>query len=212
MQLWLEEPLPEPRSTARLFTFFHAAEVLDVLLNKSGFVGTEEFENATAKEHRQALSNLLALRFRTCSLSYFMIFAVEFKDYYLFVRDEIRTGRREPVQLHGVNRARAGYQHLVLLPRGLADEKLYQKRLPGHTWLIRAHSNDGWWVLSLNIARILKHRKWYRDMKKLEKQFGQRPISLPSGESSPIDYWKSEYGQILYRPNRWTEVKDNPFW
>lgn len=56
-----------------------------------------------------------------------MIFAVEFKDYYLFVRDEIIAGRREPAQLHGVSRARAGYKHLVLLPRGLADEKLYQK-------------------------------------------------------------------------------------
>ncbi|OJJ79590.1 uncharacterized protein ASPGLDRAFT_85662 [Aspergillus glaucus CBS 516.65] len=41
MQLWLEEPLPESRSTARLLTFFHAAEVLDVLLNRAESVGTE---------------------------------------------------------------------------------------------------------------------------------------------------------------------------
>ncbi|ODM19986.1 hypothetical protein SI65_04972 [Aspergillus cristatus] len=60
MQLWLEEPLPEPRSTARLLTFFHAAEVLDVLLNNQN-PWTQEFKQAIAKEHRQALSNLLAL-------------------------------------------------------------------------------------------------------------------------------------------------------
>lgn len=31
MQLWLEDLLPEPRSTAQLLAFFHAADVLAVL-------------------------------------------------------------------------------------------------------------------------------------------------------------------------------------
>lgn len=194
VSIWMDTPISPPvnsiRSPGDTAKLRHCASVLKGLICEADDTWTVEFEEDIKSQHRQALFDLLEMCYRWMMKEGVCMFTrlttdVDFQKYSKDVRGQIKAGVHDPVLMADFNRCRMKGVITMPLPRGQAstyDEKRCKKDLPRLSWLVRAPRGDGWFLLSLNVARILENKRRYKQEKQ-EKL--TKPDHLPSRQRQP---------------------------
>ena len=131
---------------------------------------------------------------------------IDFQKYSKDVRDQIKASVHDPVLMAEFNRCRMKGVITMPLPRGHAStyhEKQCKKDLPGLSWLVRVPRGDGWFLLSLNVARIMENKRRDKQLKLEELNhlsLRQRQPKRTEDEIKTLEYYLQD---ILADTDNW---------
>lgn len=194
VSMWMDAPISSPTNSIRppsdSARLRHYASILKELICEADDAWTVEFENDIKSKHRQILYDLLEMCYQWMMKGEVCMFTrlttdADFQEYSRSVRDQIKAGSHAPVFMADFNRCRMKGVITMPLPRGQAntyDEKQCKKDLPRLSWLFRAPRGDGWFLLSLNVARILENKGRDKQEKQKKRSGSDR---FPSRQRQP---------------------------
>lgn len=194
VSLWMDASRPDYLLLTTAKIQYYATIVRDLVCDADD-TWTIDFEKDIKRENHQALFDILETQHQRSTKEGVDILTrlltdIDFQAYSRNTRDWIKAGVHEPTCPPGLIRYRVRNAIIIPLPRGQAkirDEKECKKSLPRFSWLCRAPGGDGWFLLSLNLVRILANRK------EMSKKTPQRSSRKRQPERTPDQHRTLEY-------------------